>query len=1842
MIEGLLALSLFVAAQGSAQAAVTVDKDSVPAQGEQQVVVRVPKSGMVHLAVDSDVGVMCTLIDHQRGPFFSDGVVGKRSCNADVLLDAGLYKLLLTAPGERPNKKQKQVPQAKVRVVAFADVDAAAVLTPGRSSVVTLPVGKQVTRWLRVKGRQEIVVDVYGRTAGQVRLWRDGLWLDDIAATHEVERLVEGRPLHHTRVQAVVDAGDYALVVYGSDAVAFSVGNDDDTAVVAYDAAPASSSRSEVFTLPLWGHFTVRAPGKGLAAWLSVEGTRSQAVELTTESVAGDGLAQRRRSGRCTVSADQVVASCLAMVGESNQAAAVLDVKGPPGTRGRILWLPTVGGQNDHSLIDARSDAVIDVGVGAAGISVVGLPGSVDAAPLGCMLDRLDDKGRFLGTVERDLSPVGLTQAWRRRFNTDGTTTAVWLTIEKPGVYSITADKNLGASCEVFRLDATGTDKQRVSEGKDGACDAKVPLPAGPIEVRLYGGKPGIEDLRIGATGLAALVGTNAETPMRSACLFQPTDGVTPGRYRVRTSGAAGATMHLVGALPRGMAGAAAEVVGVDPGRVVRLTVATDVALQVKQAGAGLRCALDGVALPSCETTASTTAATATLTLTNESARPLLAWIGRVPPPPALSALSPWAGTPPRLPVVNLGSTQWFDLSGDADRSFLVDVATAGLYSIQTEGLLRTRCVVRTAVSAKLFSGDQNGRGRNCLVQSYLKPGRYLVTVSALGSSRGRAGLSLTQQVAWAGGELTLGDERFVSVDASVLARHGFTVKKAGPVAWSVTAQSGALSCRLDDNDGWPIKAVPHECGGTDTLQPGTYTVSVLPLTVESKRALRLGEPPVAEVFAGDKSHRLTLNTVHNAELGNDGKDTFTFAVTAAVDVGIRLTGGMQGRVIAVDDKGARGDVVGVIAPVGGVGFGLGGGGGDSGEDGGYSDDGEYNDGGEYNEDGGGEYNGDGEYDHDYSGDGEYGENPDYESEGEGIGTRAMRSTRPVDDGRSAARMLSATVHQPLPPLSGTVVSLPAGSYVLETEHSRGDVGVSYQVSVSSNTLMPGSVVRTQAPAVVDVVGPLSAAGGLVRIKSRGPTDVACRLVDPAGALVAQSNGSGADWNCALAVPLVAGTTYKLFVDAEVLQVGPTEVKAEFLEAKDTGTLKDGDAFKLVGKVARASLTPPAAAVQDVTFTSSDAFSCAAFDVDGRLLDRHVDTKSCTLLLWSNGDVRPFSLLVWTADRPASVKVSLRERSLAGAGLFSTELGDDAVRAAVAQARGRYETAPGARCLAKSSRGALTACDDAVTVDPAKDGDTVLVGFARGSRGPLTLREQKANLDTPTTSPRRLSGRHTVERQATSKPALHLVDLRALPGSAARPACRVEGGVGGVGQESDARCVAASGLTTESVLVSHTRPGVTLAVTLAQTSVVPPAPQALSAGTFSVPRVGRYRLPGEAWRLDLATPHGAWVVQLDDSDRAVDLCAPSAPEQRKSGLARCTLRGRGGSVVVAGVDGAIDGAFDVRADVVRFDVSDDPPRSLTSLLELRPRAAGRERLRFAASTVARVLRVEGAGARACAVLTDDGGRIAACTATIPAGLGGEVVVEQDGRGLRAMLAPQARPADLYAARFGSVPSLTGSALVLGKQSPLAPQASSPTYAARTVAVPSRGLLRVRATSGVCAVVDKGGRVLKSEGLGSGCDLDVDVDADVSVVVRGFAGAAVGGAVTATFAPVTSLLEGVNPAVLVNPGETRVFALELMSDGELGVGIQVDAEVLTCTLENAQREVVGEGCQLFGRFDKGRYLLRVKAPTDTAPRRFAPVVFGLAGAAIDVPDDYLRDFFLRVPRPASASTASEVR
>ena len=156
-------------------------------------------------------------------------------------------------------------------------------------------------------------------------------------------------------------------------------------------------------------------------------------------------------------------------------------------------------------------------------------------------------------------------------------------------------------------------------------------------------------------------------------------------------------------------------------------------------------------------------------------------------------------------------------------------------------------------------------------------------------------------------------------------------------------------------------------------------------------------------------------------------------------------------------------------------------------------------------------------------------------------------------------------------------------------------------------------------------------------------------------------------------------------------------------------------------------------------------------------------------------------------------------------------------------------------------------------------------------------------------------------------------------------------------------------------------------------------------------------------------------------------------------------------------------------------------------------------------------------------------------------------------------------------------------------------------------------------------------MIRVQGSDKGCTFDEVLRAgSYRLLVRGFADRTFSGAVTWTQEPVKELKEGVaSEESWITPSQTRFFRFSTQSPGRIGLGLQVPAELLECTVLDQEQRVLGEGCQQFLQLDKGTFLLAIHAPANARPLKFKPVLVGLAGAKAEVPEEYLRDFFQRI-------------
>ncbi|HEY1086219.1 MAG TPA: hypothetical protein VGE37_00945, partial [Archangium sp.] len=508
-------------------------------------------------------------------------------------------------------------------------------------------------------------------------------------------------------------------------------------------------------------------------------------------------------------------------------------------------------------------------------------------------------------------------------------------------------------------------------------------------------------------------------------------------------------------------------------------------------------------------------------------------------------------------------------------------------------------------------------------------------------------------------------------------------------------------------------------------------------------------------------------------------------------------------------------------------------------------------------------------------GEGEY-------SEGEGESEEPR--TAPVEVAQASAAP---------PPPSGVKLTLPAGQYKLVTEHSRGDVGVTYQLHFGSATLLPGMTRTLPAPSTVPVLVPRD---GTLRLRTEGEVDVRCRLLDEKGKLVLEGSENGSDWNCAVAEPVSKGR-YTLLLESETQRPGETRITLSLPTIEDKGPLTEGAKLTLGGSVV--SYDVPVSekdAVQEVSVKAQGKtpLSCALLTAEGQLVARKSRVGDCTLLV--RPQLSKFKLRLWTTDGTAAVVTGLRTRPIVQGSAGSVP-GDGALAVTVPRA-GRYRTSAQVFCIGGTETGLLRPCGPEVSLEK---GASIFSGIGTKPAS-LPLDESVASADDkPFSMP--LNRQPFVQQLKTGGRSLFLLEARVQHGERAAPTCAFDG-AGTVRERRETSCFAVSAAGTESAARLWAASDSEIDTRIVRRAVALPEkvePLAPGRKRVSFTQVGRFGLPKNARaRLELTVPKNAWAVLLDDAGSALDLCAPQGD------LRRCLLTGQGGSVVFVTPDGSAD------------------------------------------------------------------------------------------------------------------------------------------------------------------------------------------------------------------------------------------------------------------------------------------------------------------------------------------------
>ncbi len=1746
--------------------AASVTPPTVPAQGAQEAIITLDRAGRYIVKAQNPAGTACTLVDHVRGPFAQSGAVGKASCELDLLLDAGTYKLRLSS-------KSKGKGKVALSVTPYEELNPTPLrLEPRREVKQALKPRQQASYWLQIDKRQPVTLRIAGRHAGDVRLWRTGQWLEPITARDTNPRPRPGMPIHEWWFEPVLEPGVYLLVAYGTNSTEWTQSNAEDSGLtVSWGFPMASEDRIAHFTLPETGLATLEFPSEAGAYFLSREGSSKTTTRLSLHRMGSEGGTDvfASEEGTCTIDGKAVVAECRTM--GSGRSRRIALIRGEPGARVTLRWAQLMDGRwTDGVYGVGRQTPRFDIQqMGDYLVSLHEAPLDQDSAPLGCMLHEVFPEGE-LKPIGRDVLKVG-DGPFRRSFNYDGQGMTLQFELKNSGSYVFQTSGERKSRCELFRHDKDKLTRITETQPDAKTCRVVHPVTPGLYELRVYSGTEGIETVTI-ATEKQSV---SSDSPTKASCLLSPVRLYGKSRYSL--SSTRGSDRSLRGLFVRALPLTLSEPLplALDGGAKVKLPVGEGRPLEVRALGGEpLRCSLGSSKVEAQNGVCSLPGNAGDLTLENPGTSAISVSLRRPSPPPAAPPpLVAWSPTLEKLPVLVPAQPAWFDFDRSQAHSLTFDVKDAGLYHVTTQGLLSTECTIRTPVVQQVGAANGGGRGRNCLVSTYLRPGRYLLNVRTVGQSRGRGAVVLERRSVKSAESVVGEAEVFFRVDAGDLTQQRLQVTRRAEYTLSTAAQSGTLQCRLDDPQGWPVVSVPAPCTSTMVLAKGTYLWTQLPLTVESMRRTSLERVRPTVTLKGNKVHPLRFNAWARAELGKDGKDEFSFEVPVGLSVSFALTHGIQGRLykVGADNQLKPVETIEAMTP-------------------------------ELTRPQGQvvprartyvpppepveETESSGEEGSSEEGSEESYEEPSYEENPE-----------PSEESAEAPPETLPEMDAPAP--TGRELVLEPGRYRLIAEHSRGDVAITYALYLRVDTLAPGVVRTVNAPGRFPLRLP---AEGTLRLSTRGNTDVRCRIFDAQDRLVVENSDRGADWNCAIAEPFAAGE-YTLVLESQTQQPGSTRVSVAVAKVTDAGTFTDKATLKLDAGVQRAALPVVSDnVVQEVALRSKTAISCALEDDKGAVATRRLDTRECVLLVRPGGAT--WRVRVWTLASGAQVTTSLVTRAVVpfSGGRIPA---NGAVLAKVPQP-GRYQTGAGVHCLPATGKGPLESCAGEASLEA---GEWILSGS--GAEGTsLKLSEVVDELDSPKTERLRLTRDVSLLRQSTRSAALHLFKATVQVGDRSNPACAL---VGGTARQDDFMCVAATGPTQQS-LARWWTPAFSASDAMVSRLAVPvpsasiPLQPGLQSLSWAQGPTGHLRLPEGATRVQLSLPQSAWAVQVDGKGTAVDLCAPSAT------LATCVLNGTGGAIFVYSPEEPR-----AQAEVIAIEAA---PKiaSLDKLFEAVLPVPGRQRLVFGAQQTPRELSVS--GALRCVTTLDDGSRLEGCGATVPPGRSGEVALDLNAGSLRAVLASTQ---ELRSAALGAVSAHAGSELPPSKAVRL-----SGARIERTLTVSSEALVHVRADSAVCGILREGA-VVRVHGSDKGCAIDELLKpGSYRLVVRGFADRSLSGAVTWTQEPVKELTEGVaGEESWIAPAQTRFFRFSTQSPGRIGLGLQVPAELLECKVLSAEQRVLGEGCQQFLQLDKGTYLLAIHAPASARPLKFRPVLVGLAGAKTDVPEEYLRNFFQRI-------------
>jgi hypothetical protein len=874
-----IGLFIFSAAFLSAADKASLVKTAFAPADPPRTLLTVKERGYYSVQTKSKTGTALELVDRMAGVIGTlSGAPGERDGRIDLLLETGQYRVNLF-----PDRAVTT--PAELAVVPYREANPGATpadypfIYDGETQKTFLSDLETRSFWIYLPERGELRLEAMGRNLKSCALWQNGQWLMSAQPAYAEREPVKGRPMLFAEFHQPLEAGHYLLVCVGGPKRAWAEEADDNSLYLRRGARFLGSNGLQKLHVSPFGRDAYLIAGSADYVECVRDTLAQTRLTLGTYAV---GASRYANSSSAEINKQSKEPWCRIQSRNTTEKKWLV-VEATPGDLLEVSFFKR-GGANTlpYDKKEAHSYWVSTV----SGYAARNL---IDLTPL--VYTRYDRRFSFL---KEGAARVSAAAPFIRKVNLLGANT-VYLFVEEPGAYRIAEDSATGGKAK-YRFTLLEDRFLGTASGEYKTPDKAFELVKGFWALDLQATSLGILHLALYKDG-----SQKADELLKRA----------PGdpRYAVawpRIDVAADTTASLavnarydlalgvdIRELPLSLAVPLA--VALAPGAQAEFsaTVENESLLMVE----GDKYALT-VSGKKTENESTLLPGTYTVGIKNESKETDLITLTAVEklslqriPKPVLASFDTI------FPVFTEDKAYFADFDRGQTRNVLLRVSEPSLYRIETSGRLALGLAVRTPTVPSLVHAEENSDGRNALIQTYLKPGDYLVSVTTRGLTRGRAGVSLQKTPFADKGALNPGDTSRQTVEADVGLRYALAADVKARYTIGTAGLGVEFPFRVEDSEGFPLQTGKN--GATLELETGDYAYYSLPMAFLSRRLTSFAKivepaPPVP----GAKRFELALNqTMENEWLETAGRapDVFAFALAAPLNVVVSLSRGMAG-----------------------------------------------------------------------------------------------------------------------------------------------------------------------------------------------------------------------------------------------------------------------------------------------------------------------------------------------------------------------------------------------------------------------------------------------------------------------------------------------------------------------------------------------------------------------------------------------------------------------------------------------------------------------------------------------------------------------------------------------------------------------------------------------------------------------------------------------------------------------------------------------------------------------------------------------------------------------------------